>query len=491
MILELGVSLLAVAGFGLALWRCRVVPVARRAVTATLAGISPMLDNELDDDAKEAAVRRAGIELIVISFSILWRLLVVLIIAALPIYVADGINLVSSDSVFRLMLRWDYIAIVSVIAVITSEYFRRSRNRNKEMSVAVNRNSMADRFVHAIAFSSPMVLKTAAALEERLVRDSLCELPKPPIFVTSLARGGTTALLNALHDVPGIATHIYRDMPFLTAPNLWNRLAGGDKRGVERHQRAHGDGLEIDLDSPEAFEEVLWKMYWPEKYGRDSIELWGPQDRKPEAEQIIAQHMVKIIYARAAQADKNGIKPSRYCSKNNAHIARISYLSEAFPGCRIVVPVRRPECHAASLLRQHLNFLALQAKDEFIERYMRDIGHFEFGQIFKPFDFPGFDVNRFEPKEHNFWLNYWVHTFGYILEHQENCIFVLQDELRASPEKTMAALCELLEISPGSSEFATYFRADADESSVEPYDRKLFSQANALYRKVANVAITN
>jgi hypothetical protein len=108
-----------------------------------------------------------------------------------------------------------------------------------------------------LAFSSPTLLKLGAKID-----DAIFKLLNPesenqaPIFITSLARGGTTALLNAFSDLPFITTHTYRDMPFITAPYLWNRVSKSFRRKVKRAERAHGDGLEIDLDSPEAFDEV-------------------------------------------------------------------------------------------------------------------------------------------------------------------------------------------------------------------------------------------
>ena len=252
MILEVVISLLAVAGFAVALWRGRIVPVACDALKVTMAGFGAMTDSELDDAAKEVAVRRAGFGLIVAAFNIFWRFGLALAAAAAPIFLADASGLVPRDAVFELMLRWDYIIIVSVVAIVLSEIVRRRRASAGARISAVNRNSAADRFFHMLAFSSPFVLIAASSAEDRLLSSPTREPSAPPIFITSLARGGTTALLNAFHDIPGIATHTYRDMPFLTAPTLWNRLAGGRKRTVARHQRAHGDGLEIDLDTPEA-----------------------------------------------------------------------------------------------------------------------------------------------------------------------------------------------------------------------------------------------
>ena len=297
MILEVLISLLAVAGFALVLWRGRIVPAARNVLKVTMAGVGVMMDSELDDAAKEVAVRRAGFGLIFAAFNIFWHFGIALAVAAAPILLADVTGLVSRDAVFGLMLRWDYIIIVSVVAIVLSEIIRRRRASQGTTISGVNRYSAADRFFHMLAFSSPVVLKMAPSVEDRLLTRPTREPSAPPIFITSLARGGTTALLNALHDIPGIATHTYRDMPFLTAPTLWNYLAGGWKRGVARHQRAYGDGLEIDLDTPEAFEEVIWKMFWPEKFQGEAIGLWEADDRKPEAERFLAHHMTRVMRA--------------------------------------------------------------------------------------------------------------------------------------------------------------------------------------------------
>lgn len=490
MIVLILVSLLAVAGFGVVLWKSRIASVAKSALDTTMAGLSAMMDSELDDDAKEIAVRRAGLSLIAASFNIFWRFALALAAAAAPIFLADAIGLADRDAVFSLMLRLDYIVIVSVVAIILAELVRRLRRPSQtgedadQDGAGTNRYSATDRFFHALAFSSPAVLKAASGLEDKLVRAPTQDPAAPPIFITSLARGGTTALLNAMHDMPGVATHIYRDMPFLTAPHLWGRLSGGDNRAVTRHKRAHGDGLEIDLNTPEAFEEVIWKMYWPEKFQSSGIGLWDGTDRKPEAERFLTRHMGKVIRARLGGPET----PGRYCSKNNANIARLPYLSQAFPGCHVVVPVRRPESHAASLLRQHQNFLAQQSDDDFIRRYMRDIGHFEFGLIHKPIAFPGFDPAAYDPAGPDYWLAYWVAAFRHVLAHGETCHFVLQDDLRAAPEDTLTALCGALGQDVGALRFGDYFRPGLDASPTDIYDPQLYEEAAALYRDCARLA---
>lgn len=476
------VSLLAVAGFGLGLWLTGLVPTARKAMQDTMAGISAMLDAELDDDAKEVAVRQAGIGLVLAALRIALSFALALALAVLPILAADAIGLADRDAVFGLMLRLDYIVIVSVTVIGGAEILRRLRRSKTTALPTQSAYSTGDQSVHVFAFSSPSVLRGASWMEDRVIRPPEIAAADTPIFITSLARGGTTAFLNALYGMPDIATHLYRDMPFLTAPMMWNRLAGGDKRAVERHERAHGDGLEIDLDTPEAFEEVIWKMYWPQKY-RDGIALWQAEaDRNPEAEHFLRRHMDKIVAARRRQGRPQA---QRYCSKNNANIGRIPYLRAAFPAGKIIIVVRRPESHAASLLRQHQNFLKQHREDPFVQRYMRDIGHFEFGALHKPILFPGFTPDRYDPLSPDYWLNYWIKAFEHVLEHKSDCLFVQQDALRTDPQTTMARICADIGLDPKGSDFAGYFHSRPDRTKTDVYDPALLADAHEVYEALA------
>lgn len=486
MTINIIVALLATAGFVFALQRVHLVPVARGAMRATTSGIGAITNSELDDDAKEIAVRRAGFDLIRFAFSLFWRIGLCFVAATAPIFVADVLYIADRDAVIALMLRWDFLIAITVLAILLGYTLNHLKKRRSEAepTPSTNRYSNADQLIHMLAFSSPVVLRSASALEDRLMPGAAIDPEAPPVFITSLARGGTTAVLNAFHTLPEIATHTYRDMPFLTAPTLWNKLAGGSKRGVERHQRAHGDGIEIDLDSPEAFEEVLWKMYWPEKFRKDRICLWHSDDSNAKADAFFRRHMAKILFARSAQKTDGTTRPLRYCSKNNANIARLSYLQAAYPGSAIIVPVRRPETHASSLLRQHRNFVAQQTKDDFVRRYMRDIGHFEFGIIHKPFEFKGFDPNRYAPETGNYWMHYWTQAFKEVDRHRENCIFVFQDDLRSKPRETMMQLCEKAGVQPGNINFSGLFHAHPDETRTGEFDDALFEEASELYRNL-------
>ena len=53
--------------------------------------------------------------------------------------------------------------------------------------------------------------------------------------------------------------YLYADMPFILAPNLWSKINLNHQ--TELSERAHGDGILINSESPEAFEEVFWKTF--------------------------------------------------------------------------------------------------------------------------------------------------------------------------------------------------------------------------------------
>ncbi len=480
------VSLVEVFGFAAGIYYTGIVATAQRIIGHANAGLSAMLDSALSDDQKEAAVRKAGLALIVGSWSILWRLAVCLGAAAAPMYLADLVGLVVADDVFALMLRLDYIVGVSVALIVLVWLVKRGRKKTGgEGTVSQSSNTGADRFLHMLAFSGPGIQKLMIRLENMFFGKAAArKTAEPPVLVTSLARGGTTAVLNALNDLPSTVTLTYRDMPFVTAPLLWGRLSAPMNRKVEKQKRAHGDGLRIDLDSPEAFDEVYWRLFWPGKYDHGRIDLWRAGDAKPDATGFFKSLFQKMLVLRK-------VETGRYLSKNNANIARLDLLPEMFEDCAIVVPLRQPAAHANSLLRQHRNFVQQQTEDDFTRRYMRDIGHLEFGLLHQPIAFEGFDPKAYDPGSPDYWLAYWIAGFKEVQRHRARCYFLAQDDLRERPVPTMQALCDALKIKTGGIDFASYFRSEPDKTDRSVFDSALLAEADALYAALAAHAVGN
>lgn len=477
----------SVLAFAVALYYSGVAQVARLVTATATGGVSAMTNPEFDDDQKEAAVRKAGLKLIALAWSVIWRFALILLAAYVPIFLADQIGLASAADVMALMLRPDVIIIISVVMIAAVWLYQKwARKGAPDAAVAdttVNNYSSSDRLVHMLAFSGPTTQKACAAIDDlafSLVKKGV--ETEPPVFVTSLARGGTTALLNALDGLDDTVIHRYRDMPFLTAPILWHAVNAPFDRKVERTQRAHGDGLEIDLDSPEAFDEVYWRLFWPKKYAKSRIALWSKGDTSPKATRFFETIFRKIAYVR-------GKRSGHYVSKNNANIARLRVLPDMFPGCQIVIPLRRPATHAASLLRQHLNFKEQHAKDDFTRRYMYDIDHLEFGALHNPIAFPGFDPTVYALEDPNYWLAYWIAGFEEVRANIDHCRIVLQDDLRDAPNETMQALLSQTGLAPSTRDFRSYYRAAPDRTDESVFAPDLLAQANAIYEDLARYSV--
>ena len=297
--------------------------------------------------------------------------------------------------------------------------------------------------LHRAAFSVLQLQKSVADVESRLcgrrIRDAAVGRP---VFVAGLPRAGTTLLLNALFSVGVFAAHTYRDMPFLLTPLLWNSFSRRFHRPSTPVARAHGDGMTVGFDSPEAFEEVLWRTFWPEKYAGGEVGLWTAADtrRHGEFRRFFLAHVAKVVaLRRRAPASFREGPQRRYLSKNNANIARFPAIRELFPDAVFVVPFRTPADHAGSLLRQHLRFCRIHAEQPFARRYMRDLGHFEFGANLRPVRFPFGNPPGRDARERagtaRYWLEYWCATYAHVLSSAPaDAVLISYDRLCAEPD---------------------------------------------------------
>ena len=340
--------------------------------------------------------------------------------------------------------------------------------------------------MHKIAFAAPSVQLAAADIEKAVFGAQFdAASATRPIFITSLPRAGTTVLLEAFHRLPGIATHLYRDMPFVMAPILWSRISKNFRMEAKLSDRAHGDGLQVGYDSPEAFEEVLWRAFWPAKYALDHIDLWTAEDAQEEAAVFLRDHIRKIVALRCPEQMAKG----RYVSKNNGNIARIDLIPQIFPDADILVPLRRPLDHAASLLKQHLNFLDQHARDTFTRKYMEDIGHYEFGALHRPIRFSGLEalLEGRDSRTLDYWLAYWISAFDHVDARRSAVTIVPYEVLCETGAAGFVALCAGLGISDASavSRASEIFRPVMAYAWAErEADATLRARAEALYARL-------
>ncbi len=337
----------------------------------------------------------------------------------------------------------------------------------------------SERTLYRLAFANVELQITLDGLERRMFRDALGPSPPArPVFVASLPRAGTTLLLEVLAALPEFASPTYRHMPFVLCPLLWPSLSRRFQKRAHMAERAHGDGVAVGFDSPEAFEDVVWMAFWKDHYRADRIEPWNSDRRDGAFKTYLDAYMAKVVAAKGPPAN-------RYLSKNNANVARIGLLHELYPDATFVVPVRQPWAQAASLLRQHEHFLGLHKQDAFARDYMAWLGHFEFGAGHRPIDMGGWLARTgFKPNDMAYWLDYWAATYEAVLAApRERLVLIDYDALCADPAAHLATLGEALGVAdPGRLiDQAGRFHA-ASSAPVPDVASALIERVDGLYR---------
>lgn len=297
--------------------------------------------------------------------------------------------------------------------------------------------SPLDRLLHRLALGNRAVAELTADLDRLVARQHVAnaDAAGPPVFITGLARSGTTILLQALHASGTFRSLTYADMPFVLAPNLWKKLRGNRAKTTGAHERAHGDRIQVDEQSPEAFEEVFWRIADGDAYlAEDHLAAHEPDGTTLEEFRAFVARVV-------------GASGLRYLSKNNSNLLRLDALHRAFPEAIVLIPFRDPVQHAHSLMRQHQRFLETQAEDPFVLDYMNWLGHREFGQGHLPFRFD--DDTRVSPDlppdDLRYWIAQWIDAYRHVRNHlAPGCHLVCYEELCTGDSRileTLGAIC--------------------------------------------------
>lgn len=327
--------------------------------------------------------------------------------------------------------------------------------------------SALDRLLHRLALASPMRAEMLHDVERGLYLSSAPADGGRHVFVCGLARAGTTILMRELHRSGAFGSLTYADMPFVLAPNLWRKLsARGDDPG-EKAERAHGDGIEVDQNSPEALDEVYWRVFAGEEYIRRDRLI----PHRPDGDAVEGyRDLIRLVLRHTGKG--------RYLAKNNNHILRLGTLAGAFPDSLFLVPVRAPAAHAQSLLSQHRRFAA---SDAFTQSYMRWLGHHEFGATHRPFAWNGV-AEAGDPDTLDYWLAQWVAAHRVLLEAakaHDTVRLVPSDRLARDPALWPAiARAAGIDATPLQEIRAMPERADAASSD----------EADALYTELMDVA---
>jgi hypothetical protein len=345
----------------------------------------------------------------------------------------------------------------------------------------------AERVLHYLALASKPVAELSFDLNAVLSsRGPQPKVDDRHVFVSGLARAGTTIIMRRLHETGAFRSLTYRDMPFVLCPSLWQRISSPARKDAHATERAHGDRLTVDFDSPEALDEVFWRVFAGSLYIKDDHLCVHAVDAD-----LIEKFRNYVSYILDAQnpADRR----SRYLSKNNNNILRLDAIRAAFPRATIVIPFRDPIQHANSLLEQHVRFSRLQRDDRFIRSYMGWLAHHEFGLAHKPFRLDR--QSRCEASPHevasiNYWLERWLEAYAWLLENRpDTSILVCYEDLCGDPSVWDRMIERLeLEVHDATSMTALARSGDKDVSGV---DASLAAASRALYDRLRDRSETS
>jgi len=500
-----GLALIGIVLFALGLGWLGVVAAAQEALRVSREATETVTRRDADDDQKEAAARRAAVALLGGFVSILIRAMGAVLLSALPALGAHLLGFARIEDVAAKLTTAPYLVAgflsLGLLFVGGRKGAKAAAGPDAEQPHAAagaespapsleQSYSPLERQIHQIAFSGPGVQLMAASIGKALHGSRYKDIPlHEPVFITSLPRAGTTLLLDIVTKMSGFASHTYRDMPFVMAPLLWNSVSAHFRKSANLVGRAHGDGMLVGYDSPEAFEEVIWRALWPEKFLADRIALWSEQEDTDEFAPFMSDQMRQVIALRSG-----GAGGARYVSKNNANVSRIDFLKRLFPDSIILVPFRHPFAQAASLLSQHRRFLEVHRKEAFSRRYMDDIGHLEFGALHRPLDFPGMEEVRGKHSLDSlgYWVGYWVTAFDHVLARCDKVILMSYEQSCANGAAALQALAGALHVDQAAlaSLDGDVFRGPRSYEDRADVDPELRERALDTYRRLLDKSIT-
>jgi len=327
-------------------------------------------------------------------------------------------------------------------------------------------------------------------METHGLSDSLASIDvHQPVYIAGLARSGSTILLEILAQHPDLGAHRYQDYPMLFTPYLWNRyLAFTPQSEAKAVERTHRDGIYITPESPEAFEEVLWMAFFPDLHDPLKSAVLDGETHNPAFEAFYRDHIRKLLLVRGGR---------RYLSKGNYNVTRLAYLLKIFEDARMVLPVREPIWHIASLIRQHRHFCQGQKAHPRAVAHLQRVGHFEFGEDRRPINTGGNEqvaqiVSLWERgAEVEGWARYWACIHNYLADRLEtdrrlrDAVMIVRHEAFCDdPIETMRAIlahCNLSadedilrltaeRIQPAPSDQPGFF-SDEDLDVIEHYTR--------------------
>ncbi len=333
--------------------------------------------------------------------------------------------------------------------------------------------SKAAMSLHKIALDHYAVSNLVFSWEERLYRKKLRSSGQPFVIVSGLPRSGTSIMTRLLYATGDFHSLQYAHMPFLLCPNFWGMIHRKTK--ITTRERYHQDGLKIDLDTIEAFEEYFFKVFTRDHFIRKNS---------------LIEHKLDDKTINSYQNYRNLLRNKRhsttlYLAKNNHLLLRYQFLHSHAPEMLSIFMFRDPVEQANSLLRQHQIFCSLQNEFPFSKEYMDWLGHHEFGLGFKKMKFFESSFHSSHPMNSlEFWLSYWHYYYSHFLRiwDRKKTFLVHHEDLRTKPQALLKIIGDRID------RILTIHSLPQSDSSpytpIVPSQPKLMNEVRQLYDRL-------
>jgi len=346
--------------------------------------------------------------------------------------------------------------------------------------------TIIDKFLHYVFIGNKNVAKFLFKTELLIRKNEIGSFEEDKnVYVSGLARAGTTALMQYLGQLENFRSISYRNLPFLFMPKTGLKIFSSDHERSK--ERFHKDGLQHSLSSYEALEEPFWRNFMGEKYIFESS---------------LNQHSIdQEVYSRYRKFRKLIAGERIYLAKNNNHLLRAKSLieldGEKGSSTRTVIPFRNPVDHAKSLLKQHVLLSEEQDGDEFVRDYMDFLVHHEFGrgtkiQIFEN----GFQTKlHFEQNNINYWLEVWYSYYKSVKQEfadNDNFVFFNYENFVSHPKYSLEKIFEFLGMTTNlvnEIEFKNFSQKNTMENYMMENDSVEWDKFIRLYNELLNRSI--
>ena len=303
-----------------------------------------------------------------------------------------------------------------------------------------NNYSFVEQILHRLTVGNPLFNELSFDLEKSLYLSQAKRIQAQVIFISGLARSGTTSLLNHLVNAQVGQSLSYQDLPFLFMPNLSDTWRTNKIASVPM-ERAHGDHILINEDIPEAIDEIFWKSQLSNCYIKE---------RQLVLHQLSKEDMIE--YKRFIQLHLFKTGREIYLTKNNNSILRLNSLTnQSILPTRFIFTIREPYSHARSLWKQHIQFSKIHQNDAFSRAYFNALGHHEFGLNLKSFDLGNKELNeqlnRLDPMKLDYWLVSWLNYYHYLFsQYSDKWLLVDFQDLCSHPNELMQTITKTWEL---------------------------------------------